>query len=74
VCFLPDLTPAGFTAAGRQWRLVEVDAHGRSMSGIRPYVRASCNPDADSWVAEFISWWIDPATGFAIPERAGVLR
>lgn len=44
------------------------------MCGVRPYVRATCNPDADSWVAEFISWWIDPETGFAIPERAGVLR
>jgi len=25
-------------------------------------------------VAEFISWWIDQATGFPIPERAGILR
>lgn len=44
------------------------------MSGIKAYVRATCNPDADSWVAKFISWWIDEATGFPIPERAGVLR
>lgn len=49
-------------------------SRNRSMCGVRPYVRATCNPDADSWVAEFISWWIDQATGFAIPERAGVLR
>lgn len=49
-------------------------SRNRSMSGIRPYVRATCNPDADSWVAEFISWWINPDTGFAIPERSGVLR
>src|SRR5882672_7099485 len=33
-----------------------------------------CNPDADSWVAEFLAWWIDPQTGLPIPERAGVLR
>lgn len=46
----------------------------RSVSGIRPYIRATCNPDADSWVAEFISWWIDQDTGYPIPERAGVLR
>jgi len=25
-------------------------------------------------VAEFVAWWIDPETGFPIPERAGVLR
>ncbi|AID29237.1 phage terminase large subunit [Mesorhizobium jarvisii] len=49
-------------------------SRNRSMCGVRPYVRATCNPDADSWVAEFISWWIDQDTGFAIPERAGVIR
>ena len=41
---------------------------------MRPYIRATCNPDADSWVAEFVAWWIDQETGFPIPERAGVLR
>jgi predicted phage terminase large subunit-like protein len=46
----------------------------RSVSGIRPYVRATCNADADSWVADFISWWIDQETGYPIPERSGVLR
>ncbi len=49
-------------------------SRNRSMSGVRPYVRASCNPDADSWVARFIAWWIDQATGYPIPERAGKLR
>ena len=42
--------------------------------GMRPYIRATCNPDADSWVSDFISWWIDATTGLAISERAGVLR
>jgi predicted phage terminase large subunit-like protein len=46
----------------------------RSTSGVRPYMRATCNPDAESWVADFISWWIDQDTGLAMPERAGVLR
>jgi hypothetical protein len=46
----------------------------RSVCGVNPYVRATCNPDPDSWVAEFISWWIDQETGFAIAERRGVLR
>ncbi len=40
---------------------------------VKPYVRATCNPDADSWVAKFIAWWIDD-NGFAIPERSGVIR
>jgi len=46
----------------------------RSVCGVNPYVRATCNPDPDSWVAEFIAWWIDQDTGYAIPERRGVLR
>lgn len=49
-------------------------SRNRSMSGVRPYVRATCNPDADSWVAQFIEWWIDQDTGLPIPERSGVLR
>jgi predicted phage terminase large subunit-like protein len=43
-------------------------------SNFRPYMRATTNPDADSWVAEQIDWWIDPATGFPLKERAGLLR
>lgn len=49
-------------------------SRNRSTCGVRPYIRATCNPDADSWVAEFITWWIDQVTGFAIPERSGVIR
>jgi predicted phage terminase large subunit-like protein len=49
-------------------------SRNRSMSGVNGYIRATCNPDADSWVADFISWWIDQKTGFPIPERAGVIR
>jgi len=41
---------------------------------VRPYCRATCNPDADSWVRELLDWWIDPDTGYAIPERSGVIR
>jgi predicted phage terminase large subunit-like protein len=49
-------------------------SRNRSMCGVRPYVRATCNPDADSWVAELISWWIDQDSGYPLPERAGKLR
>lgn len=49
-------------------------SRNRSKCGVTPYVRATCNPDADSWVAKFIEWWIDPETGYAIPERSGVIR
>lgn len=46
----------------------------RSKIGIAPCVRAGCNPDPDSWVAEFLGWWIDQETGYPIPERDGVVR
>ena len=46
----------------------------RSMCGIKPYVRATCNPDPDSFVAELIDWWIDQESGFPILERSGKLR
>jgi len=49
-------------------------SRNRSTCGIRPYVRATCNPDASSWLAAFIGWWIDQTTGYPIPERAGQLR
>jgi predicted phage terminase large subunit-like protein len=49
-------------------------SRNRSTCGVKPYVRATTNPDADSWVAEFISWWIDQETGLPIMERAGKLR
>jgi predicted phage terminase large subunit-like protein len=48
-------------------------SRNRSLSGIRPYVRATCNPDADSWVAELIAWWIGE-DGYPIADRAGRLR
>lgn len=49
-------------------------SRNRSTCGIKPYVRATCNPDPDSWVAEFIAWWLDPDTGLPIPERDGIVR
>jgi hypothetical protein len=46
----------------------------RSVCGVKPYIRATCNPDPDSWVAKFISWYIDQDSGFPIEERVGKLR
>lgn len=49
-------------------------SRNRSTCGVKPYVRATCNPDADSWVARFIAWWIDQDTGYPIKERSGLQR
>lgn len=48
-------------------------SRNRSTCGIRPYIRATCNPEP-GWVAELLAWWIDQDTGLAIPERSGVMR
>ncbi len=53
-------------------------SRNRSVSGVRPYIRATCNPVPDDdetggWIHEFISWYIGE-DGYAIPERSGVLR
>jgi predicted phage terminase large subunit-like protein len=49
-------------------------SRSRSNCGVRPYVRATCNPDSDSWVAKLLAWWIDSETGYPIPARSGKLR
>lgn len=46
----------------------------RSMCGVRPFMRATCNPDPDSFVRRLIDWWIDEATGQIRADRSGVLR
>lgn len=48
-------------------------SRNRSMSGVPGYIRATCNPDADSWVRKLVDWWIGE-DGYPIPERSGKLR
>jgi predicted phage terminase large subunit-like protein len=48
-------------------------SRNRTTCGIAPYIRASCNPDPDSWLAAFIGWWIAP-DGYPVEERSGVIR
>jgi predicted phage terminase large subunit-like protein len=49
-------------------------SRNRSVSGIPSYIRATTNPDPDSWLRNVIRWWIDEETGYAIPERSGKVR
>ena len=46
----------------------------RSKSKYPTMVRATMNPDPDSFVFEIIGWYINQETGFPIEERAGVIR
>lgn len=58
-------------SAKQFWYLL---SRNRSASGVPGYLRATCNPDYESWVRKLIDWYIDPVTGIPIAERAGVLR
>lgn len=48
-------------------------SRNRSAAGVGSRVRATCNPDPDSFVRKLIDWWID-AEGFPIKERSGIIR
>lgn len=76
-----------FDHQGAQYPLIEFDelthfsatqffylvGRNRSGCGVRPYIRATTNPDPDSWVREFLAWWIGE-DGFPIQQRSGKLR
>lgn len=49
-------------------------SRNRSTTGVRPRIRATCNPDPYSWVKKFIRWWLDDEGRFPRPERSGVIR
>lgn len=42
--------------------------------GVRPYIRAGCNPDPKSWVAKMIEFYINQNTGYPIKEHSGRMR
>lgn len=46
----------------------------RSTCGVRPYIRATTNPEPDTWVKKLIRWWLDEDGRFADPDKAGRLR
>lgn len=48
-------------------------SRNRSLCGVRPYVRATTNPDADSWVKSFVAPWVDDEHA-EYPYPAGKLR
>jgi len=53
-------------------------SRNRSLCGVRPYMRATCNPVPDDdpiggWVHEFMGWYIGD-DGYALPDRSGIVR
>ena len=57
--------------SGQFWYML---SRNRSTCGVKPNIRGTTNPDADSWVAPFIQWYWDADTGYPIPDRSGVIR
>jgi len=64
-----------------QEQFIYLLSRNRTTCGIRPYIRASTNPQGSGWVKDMIQWWIypddyhiDALRGAPIPERSGVLR
>jgi predicted phage terminase large subunit-like protein len=63
---LPHFTAAQF------WYMLSRNRLPTRMA-VRPYARASCNPEPGSWLADLLDWWIGP-NGLPIEARSGVLR
>jgi predicted phage terminase large subunit-like protein len=50
-------------------------SRNRSTCGVRPYVRATTNPDANSWVKGFLSPWLrKDFAGYGGPAESGEIR
>ncbi|MDJ0579056.1 terminase family protein [Crocosphaera sp.] len=48
-------------------------SRNRSTSGVKPFISATCNPDAESWVAEFVQWYLDE-NGYPDQTKSGIVR
>lgn len=48
-------------------------SRNRSTCGVLPRVRATCNPDPDSWVRSFVEWYL-LSDGLPDPRKRGKIR
>ena len=56
-------------------------SRNRSTSGVKPYIRATMNPQGEGWVKDMIAWYLYPddyadesLAGYPRLDRAGVIR
>src|SRR5260221_6962819 len=49
-------------------------SRNRSTCGVKPYMRATCNPDADSWVKRFLAPWVSEKWPEEDKARSGEIR
>lgn len=45
-----------------------------SCKGIKPYIRATCNPAPGSWLKNLIRWWLDEEGRYADKSKSGIIR
>ena len=55
-----------------QYQFMYMASRNRSVCGVKPYIRATCNPEP-GWLADFLAWWI-AEDGYADLSRAGKIR
>lgn len=55
-----------------QYQFLYMATRNRSVCGVKPYIRATCNPEP-GWLADFLDWWI-AEDGYADLSRAGKIR
>lgn len=62
-------------ATGFEWSTFKiVMSRNRGSARWTNKIRLCTNPKKSHWTRIFLDWWIDPITGFVIPERDGVVR
>ena len=60
---------------GFEWSTVKlIFSRNRSAGEWSGKVRITCNPKKSHWLRKWLDWWIDPVTGYPIPERDGIVR
>lgn len=60
---------------GFEWSTVKlIFSRNRSAGKWSGKVRITCNPKKSHWLRTWLDYWINPVTGYPIPERDGVVR
>lgn len=60
---------------GFEWSTVKlIFSRNRSAGEWSGKVRITCNPKKSHWLRKWCDFWIDPVTGYPMPERDGVVR
>lgn len=60
---------------GFEWSTIKmIFSRNRGKGRWTGKVRLTCNPKKRHWLRKWVAWWVDPLTGFPIPERDGIVR